>query len=201
MLRRQASLLEHHALEVPRRPGGSEHGHARLPWREGQLLGPLESLHQMRVGSLRDVASRVEVRLPRVADGGGAPVGLGHEVGRGDAALLHPGVHGSRVVHVARHGVSPLEGGGLRAVLGGSVVAVQVQDFFWALGLLQVVFLDGFCWTADGAAGAPVDALARLAFPVLRASRMRSRFGRRTGRQQRGASGAFGANGGHVTLL
>lgn len=180
MFRRQASLLKHHALEVACRPGGSVHGHACLTWREGQLLGPLESLHQMWVGSLCNVASWVEVWLPRVADSGGAPVGLGHEVGGRNATLLHPGMHGSRVVHVARHGVSPLECGGLGAVLGGSVVTVQVQDFLWAFGLLQVVFLDSFCWTADGAAGASIDTLARLALPVLRASRMRSYFGHRT---------------------
>lgn len=187
---RQVSLLEHHALEVPRRPGSSVHGHARLTWREGQLLGPLQSLHQVWVRPLCNVASGVEVWLPWVTDGGGAPVGLGHQVGWRNAALLHPGVHGSRVVHVAGHCIRPCG-----AMLGSSVMTVQVQDFFRAFGLLQVLFVQSFGRTADSAAGASIETLGSLTFSILWASRMRSYFRYRNGRQQRSTSGAFGANG------
>lgn len=139
---RQAPLLKHHALEVPCRPGSSVHGHACLTWREGQLLGPLQSLHQVWVRSLCNVAARIEVRLPRVTDSAGAPVGLRHQVGWRNATLLHPRVHGSGVIHVASHCARPLMYRCLgSAMLGSSIVTVQVQDFFWAFRLLQVILI------------------------------------------------------------
>lgn len=92
----EASLLDHHALEVPTGSGLSVHGHARLSWGVGQLLRPLQCLHQVWVGSVGGVTSRVGVR----ASISNAST-VRHHVRGGNATLLHPGVNGAGVVHEA----------------------------------------------------------------------------------------------------
>lgn len=100
---RKASLLHHHALVVPWRPCLPVRRHARLTRRVGQLLRPLQRLHQVWVGPLCRVARRVGVRLRRVRGPAGASVAVRQHVRRRDTSLLHAGVHGAGVVHVARH--------------------------------------------------------------------------------------------------
>lgn len=137
----QASLLNHHALEIPRRPGVSVHDHACLTRRVRQLLGPLQSLHQMWVRSLGGIASWIWVWLARVRSSVAISASLKHHVGWRNAAVLHPRVHGTRVEHEARHHVC--SGGRVvllswlgATVAGSSIMAVEVQDFFGALGSL-----------------------------------------------------------------
>lgn len=67
---------------------------------------------------------------------------LRHHVGWGNAALLHSWVHGTRVIHKARHHVC---GRGRRVLslrwlgataAGSGIMAVEVQDFFRAFRAL-----------------------------------------------------------------
>lgn len=134
----QASLLNHHSLEVPHRPGMSVHGHACLTRGVWQLLGPLQSLHQVWVRSLGSIASWIWVWLARVRASVSNSSGLRHHMWGRNAALLHPRVHGTRVVHEARRQVCSRDRwvlllGRLDAMAtGSSIVAVEVQDFFRA---------------------------------------------------------------------
>lgn len=118
----QASLLDHHALEVASNLGMSVHGYAGLPRGKGQVLGPVQGFHEVGVGSLGGVVSTGVTWLVGVWS-------MRHHVGRRGPALLHPSMHCSGIVQEVGH---------VRWGLGtpaacGSVVAVQVQDLFGAL--------------------------------------------------------------------
>lgn len=130
--------MNHHALEVPCRMGVSVHSHTRLTRGVGQLLGPLQSLHQVWVRSLGSIASWIRVWLAGVRGSVGASTGLRQHVGWRNATLLHPRVHSTRVVHEARHHVCSR---GRRTLLlrwlgatvaGSGIMTVEVQDFFRA---------------------------------------------------------------------
>lgn len=193
----QASLLNHHALEVPRRPGVTVHGHACLTWGVGQLLGPLQSLHQVWVRSLGCIASWIWVWLARVRGSVAISTGLRHHVGWRNAALLHPRVHGPGIVHEPRHHVCSR---GRRVVLrwlgttaaGSSIMAVEVQELFRAFRSLRALCTSRPCWAATAAA-ASTGLLPALTPPHLWASRARPYFRHRARGHQTSTTGAFRA--------
>lgn len=120
-----------------------------------------------------------------------------------DAALLHPRVHGTGVVHEARHhvggGGGPLLLWGLAAAAaGGSVMAVQVQDLFWAFGPLRAL-----CGSLPVRATVAVSAglLPAVTFALLWASGVGPDFRHRARGHQADASGAFRAQRRQTALL
>ena len=173
----QASLLHHHALEVPHRPWMSVNGHACLAWGVRQLLGPLQSLHQVWVRSLSSIPSWIWVWLARVRASVSNSLGLRHHMGWGNAALLHSRVHGTRVVYEARCHLC--SGGRLMMLLrqmgatsaSCSIVAVEVKDFFWAFRLLRTLSLSLLCGTATTAA-ASIGLYPTFTFPLFLTSRV-----------------------------
>lgn len=85
------------------------------------------------------VASWIGVWLAGVRGSVGTTTGLRHHVRWRNATLLNPRVHGSRVVHEARHHVCSRGGRTLlllrwlgATAAGSSIMAVKVQDFFRA---------------------------------------------------------------------
>lgn len=126
----------------------------------------------MWVRPLCNIASWIKVWLPWVTDS----IATRHQVGWRNATLLHPRVHSSKAIHVASHR-RPLMCSCLgAAMLGSSIMTVQVQNFFWAFRLLQVFFTYSFCWTADSTAAASNEPLSRVTCSITWTSRMRSGF-------------------------
>lgn len=184
----QASLLNHHALKVPCRPGVSVHCHACLTWGKGQLLGPLQSLHQMWVRPLGSITSWIRVggTVPTCTD-------LRHHVGWRNATLLHTRMHGARVIHEARHHVRSRDRRVLvlrrldATVSCSSIMTVKVQDFFWAFRLLRALF-ESLIYLAATSIGL----LCAFEFLILWASRLWS-FRYRARRYQTSPTGALRA--------
>lgn len=152
----------------------------------------------MWVRSLGSIASWIGVWLAGVRGSVGTSTGLRQHMGWRNTTLLHPRVHGTRVVHEARHHVCSR---GRRTLLlrwlgatvaGSSIMTVEVQDFFRAFRSLRDLFVSLLCWAATTAA-ASTGLLPAFTFPILRASRLWSYFRHRARGHQISTTGAFRA--------